>query len=135
MLLHFHGISDFYVLRKSPKIPEWISECYYENYKGKIVKIYFWKWRRCKLLEQKVAQAVSLPVISKHILISAQDDRTFDHWRKQDGRHLYGCTVARFLNISVICLWGYVLDMFFNMLNYQLEPHSICFTLEKPIYF
>ena len=40
-------------------------------------------------------------------------------------------TLARFLNISVSCLCSYVLDMFFNVLNYKLEPHSSCVTLEK----
>ena len=33
--------------------------------------------------------------------------------------------MARFLNISVICLCSYVLDMFFNALIYKLEPDSI----------
>ena len=73
---------------------------------------------------------MNLPFISKHIS-GAQDDRTFEHWRKHDSRHLHGCTLARFLNISVICLCCYVLDMFFKALNYKLEPHSICVTLEK----
>ena len=40
MRLHFRGISKFHVLQKSQKIPEWISECYYEFHKGKIVEIF-----------------------------------------------------------------------------------------------
>ena len=71
------------------------------------------------------------PFISKHIS-SAQDDRTFKHQQKHDSRHLHGCALARFLNISVICLYCYVLDMFVHALNFKLEPHCICITLEKP---
>ena len=72
-----------------------------------------------------------MPFISKHILC-AQDHRTFEHRRKHNGRFLYGCALARFLNISVICLCVYVLDMFFNALNYIFEPHSICISFENP---
>ena len=72
-------------------------------------------------------------IFSKHIkhISSAQSDLTFEHWRKHDGRHLHGCTLARFLNISVICLCSYVLDMYFNVLKYKLAPYSICVTLAK----
>ena len=71
-----------------------------------------------------------MPFISKHISC-AQDHWTFEHQRKHDGRPLYGCALARFLNISVICLCIYVLDMFFNALNYIFEPHSICDSFEN----
>ena len=61
-----------------------------------------------------------------------QDERIFEHRQKHDDRILYGCALARFLNISVICFCSYVLDMFFNTLKYKLEPQNICVTLEKP---
>ena len=37
--LHIRGISDFYVLQKSPKISEWISNSSHGTCMGKIVKI------------------------------------------------------------------------------------------------
>ena len=76
----------------------------------KITKIkdskYFGQRRHWKFPGEKVAHATNLPFINKHIS-GTQDDQTFEHRRKHDGRHLYGCALARFLNISVICLCSY----------------------------
>ena len=97
------GISDFYVLRKNPKISEWISECNHGKHKLEIFKIF---------LTAEIMQTVKL---------KSKMGRMTEHF-DNGGIDLYGCNLARILNISMTCLCSHMLEGSLKMYIHSLEP-------------
>ena len=102
------------------------DKCHYVNHKDKNGQNVFDSGERTVRLKGSIGYQFA---VYKQIYLRCV--RWADIWTLsktwRPGRFPCGCTLARFLDISVICLCSYVLDMFFPALNHKLE-----LPLEKP---